>query len=107
MNEKGYKKRLDFQQKMISRQSEQIEDLKLQIEKQKLELEEKDEIINSVAHLREELSQNVAESKKYKEKYERLVDEVKLMKDILDREIFNNRWWLVRLLAKLIKFLMK
>ena len=107
MNEKGYKKRLDFQQKMISRQSEQIEDLKLQIERQKSELEEKDEIINSVSHLRKELSQNVEESKKYKEKYEKLVDEVKLMKDTFNREIFNNRWWLVRILVKLIKFLMK
>ena len=100
MNEKSYKKRLDFQQKLTSRQSEEIKSLKSK-------LEEKDRIINSVAHLREELSQNVAESKKYKEEYEKLVDEVKLMKDTFDKEIFKSRWWLIRVLVRLIKFLMK
>lgn len=100
MNEKSYKKRLDFQQKLISKQSQRIKDLES-------ELEEKNKIIDSTSDLRNELKQNVTESKKYKDEYEKLVDDLKLQRDIFDKEVFNNRWWLIRLLAKLIKFLMK
>lgn len=100
MNEKSYKKRLDFQQKLISKQSQRIKDLES-------ELEEKNKIIDSTSDLRNELKQNVAESKKYKDEYEKLVDDLKLQRDIFDKEVFNNRWWLIRFLVKLIKFLMK
>ena len=100
MNEKNYKKRLEFQQKMISRQSEEIESLKLQNEKLKLELQEKDEVINSVTHIREELAKNVAESKKYKEEYGRLIKELKDMKEIINQEVYRGRWNLVRFLIK-------
>jgi hypothetical protein len=100
MNEKKYEKRLDFQQKIISRQSEQIESLKLQNEKLKLELQKKDELINSVSSLREELIQNVSDSKKYKEEYGKLINEVRRMKKIMDKEVFNGRWWIIKLLLK-------
>ena len=100
MNEKSYKKRLDFQQKLIFKQSQRIKDLES-------ELEEKNKIIDSVSDLRNELKRNVAESMKYKEKYEKLVDELKLQRDTFDKEVFNSRWWLIRLFVKLIKFLMK
>lgn len=100
MNEKSYKKRLDFQQKLISKQSQRIKDLES-------ELEEKNKIIDSTSDLRNELKQNVAESKKYKDEYEKLVDELKLQRDAFDKEVFKSRWWLIRLLVKLIKFLMK
>lgn len=100
MNEKSYKKRLDFQQKLISKQSQRIKDLES-------ELEEKNRVIGSTSDLRNELKQNVAESKKYKDKYKKLVDDLKLQRDTFDKEVFNNRWWLIRLLVKLIKFLMK
>ncbi len=100
MNEKSYKKRLDFQQKLISKQSQRIKDLES-------ELEEKNKIIDSTSDLRNELKQNVAESKKYKDEYKKLVDDLKLQRDIFDKEVFNKRWWLIRLLVKLIKFLMK
>ena len=100
MNEKSYKKRLDFQQKLISKQSQRIKDLES-------ELEEKNKIIDSTSDLRNELKQNVAESKKYKDEYKKLVDDLKLQRDIFDKEVFNKRWWLIRLIVKLIKFLMK
>jgi chromosome segregation ATPase len=100
MNEKSYKKRLDFQQKLISKQSQRIKDLES-------ELEEKNKIIDSISDLRNELKQNVAESKKYKDKYKKLVDDLRLQRDTFDKEVFNNRWWLIRLLVRLIKFLMK
>ncbi len=100
MNEKNYKKRLEFQQGLISKKSEEIESLKLEIEKLKFELQEKDKVINSVSSLRDELSQNVADAKKYKEEYERLINELKKMKKIMNKEVFKNRWWLIKLLLK-------
>ena len=66
MNEKKYKKRLEFQQKIISRQSEQIDSLKLKIEKLENELIEKDKIINSVEPMRKEMTENLKEQKRLK-----------------------------------------
>ena len=104
MNEKKYKKRyekrLDFQQKIISRQSEQIDTLKNEIEELKNKLIEKDETINSVDSLRKELSENVNVTKKYKEQYKGLIQELKDMKKIINKEVYKNRWWLIRWLLK-------
>lgn len=100
MNEKRYKKKNEFQQRMISRQSEEIVDLKSQIEKLKLEIEEKDKIINSVSSLREELIKNVDNAKKQKEEFERLINEVRKMKDIVNNTVYKGRW-------KIIKYLLK
>lgn len=78
---------------MITRQSEQIEKLKL-------ELKEKDEIINSVAPLKEELAESAAEVKRYKKQYKELIDELRKMKEIVNTEVYKNRWWLIRFLLK-------
>lgn len=97
---KNYKKRLEFQQKMISRQSQQIKDLELQNQRLKLEIEDKNKIIDSVSSLREELSQNVEEVKKRKKEFEELISELKKMKDIINQEVYKNRWKLIRFLIK-------
>lgn len=97
MNEK---KRIKFQNDIISRQSKQIESLKLEIEKFKLELQKKDEIINSITPMRNELIKSISDLKKYKDKYKELIDELRKMKEILNQEVYKNRW-------KLIKFLLK
>lgn len=102
MNEKSYKKRLEIQSKMISRQSEQIKSLNAEIVKLRLQIEEKDNVINSVASLREKLKQNVEETKKYKEQYKSLIQELKDVKKILTQEVYGSQWkW------NLIKFLIK
>lgn len=100
MNENSYKKRLQFQSNMISRQSEQIDSLKTKIEKLELELLKKDEIINSVSSMREELIQNVAEVKKCKKQYKSLIEEVRKMKEILNQTIYKGRWRLIKFLIK-------
>ena len=101
MSEKDYKKRLEFQKKVISKKSEEIESLKLENEKLKMKLREKDELINSVSAMREELSQNVAEVKKYKEQYKSLIEELKKMKEIVNQEVYRGRWKIVRWIIKL------
>lgn len=100
MNEKNYKKRLEFQQKVISEKSEEIESLNAEIIKLRLQIEEKDNVINSIEPMRNELSQNIADIKKSKEEYKRLIGEVKMMKKIMNKEVFNSRWWLIKLLLK-------
>ena len=100
MNEKRYEKKFEFQQKMISRQSEQIEELKLRNLELELELKKKDEIINSVSSLKDELTQNVNEVKKYKEEYKELINELKKMKEIINKEVYKGRWRIVKFLIK-------
>lgn len=100
MNEKNYKKRFELQQKMILKQSEQIEALKFQIKKLKLEIKEKEETINSIAPLKDELSQEISDIKEHKKEYKKLIDEVRKMKDIMNHTIYKGRWWLIRLLLK-------
>lgn len=103
MNEKNYKRKFEFQKNMIVRQSKQIEQLKEKVQKLELELEEKDRILNSVDSLRKELKQNVEDIKQKKEEYQVLINEVKNMKNIINKETFKNRWWLVKFLVKFRK----
>lgn len=100
MNEKNYKKRLDFQQKVISRKSEENESLRLENEKLKQKLKEKDEIIASVDIMRNEMTENVKEHNRLKSEYQGLIQELRQMKKALNKEVFGNWWWLVRLLIK-------
>ena len=100
MNAKNYERKLEFQKNLISRQSKQIESLKKQNEKLSLELEEKNALINSVASLKEELSKNVVDFKNKKEEYGKLIEELKKMKEIMNQEVYKNRWWLIRFLIK-------
>lgn len=106
MNEKKYKKRyekrLEFQQKIISRQSEQIEKSNSEIENLKNKLIEKDKIINSIEPMRKEMAENLKEQKRLKNEYKSLIDELKKMKEIVTQEVYKSSWrW------KLIKFLIK
>lgn len=100
MSEKDYKKRLEFQKKMISRQSEQIDLLKSEIEKLKLQCDEKDKTINSVGSLRDELIEDIKEHKRLKNEYAKLVTELRKMKEIMNQTVYKGRWWLIRLLLK-------
>lgn len=100
MNEKRYEKKFEVQQKVISRQSKQIEDLKSQVQKLKLELEEKDKIIDSITHLRNEMLKNVDDIKRYKKEYKELVYEFRKMMEVFNQEVFKGRWKLIKLLMK-------
>lgn len=100
MNEKNYKKRLDFQLKVISRKSEEIESLKLENEKLKQKLKEKDEIIASVEPIRKEMAEGVKEYKRLKNEYVKLIQELKHMKNIMNQEVYKNHWWLIKFLIR-------
>ena len=97
---KRYEKRLAFQQKMINRQSEQIENFKNEIGKLNNKLIEKDEIINAIEPMRKEMANNLKEQKKLKEEYKSLIDELKKMKKIINKDVYRKRWWLIKWLIK-------
>ena len=100
MNERKLEKRIEFQKKMIARQSEQIESLKMQIDNLVFECQEKDEIINSIEPLRAELTENINKINEYKKQYRDSIDELKKMKDIFNQEVYKGRWNLVKFLIK-------
>lgn len=100
MNEKNYKKRLDFQNQMISRQSQQIDVLKLKIERLEEKLKEKDKILSSIEPMRQEMKENLKEIKQKKKEYHTLINELKQMKEILNQEVYRGRWKIVRWLIK-------
>lgn len=99
-NKNKYEKRLTFQQQMITRQSEQINKLKLEIEKLNNKLIEKDEIINAIEPMRKEMTDNLKEQKRLKEEYKSLIDELKKMKDITNQTAYKGRWWIIKHLIK-------
>lgn len=100
MNERNYKKRLDFQNKIISRQSQQIDELELKLKKLEEKIKEKDEIINSVEPMRKELTENIKEHKRLKNNYKKLVDELNQMKEIMNVTVYKGKWRLVKWLIK-------
>lgn len=101
MSEKRYKNRLEFQNKIILKQSEQIEELKNQIENLKLEIKEKDKLINSIDFLRSEFNGDVSQIRKYKKEYQKLIQELKDMKKIVNQEVYRGRWKIVRWIINL------
>lgn len=100
MSGNKYKRKYEFQQKLISRQSEQIEELKFEVENLNNECRKKDEIINSVSSLKEELTCNVNDIKKYKKEYKELIDELRKMKEIMNKEVYKGKWNLIKLFVK-------
>lgn len=100
MSEKGYKRKYEFQKNIVEKQSKYIEDLKSKIESLELECKHKDELIDSVKHLRQELIDNVNEVKQKKNEYKELIEELKLMKNIINQDVYKNKWWLMKFLLK-------
>lgn len=100
MSEKSYKKKYEFQKKMIDRQSRQIESLKSQINELLVDCEKKDNEIKSISYLKDELVKNINEIKKSRKEYDNLIKELRQMKNVLNKTVFKGRW-------KLIKFLIK
>lgn len=100
MNEKNYKKRLDFQGQIISRQSQQIDALKLKVEKLEGKIKEQNAVISSVEPMRKEMTENIKEYRNLKNQYKTLVQELKQMKEIMNVTVYKGKWRLVKWLIK-------
>lgn len=87
MIENRYKKRYEAQTKIVTRQREEIESLKLKNEELERECEKKDELISSIEPMRSELKE--------------LIDELKEMKTIANKKLYKGRWKIIRFLIRL------
>lgn len=93
-------KRSDMKDRIIKRQSEEIDSLKLKIEQLNLDSDKKDELIMSVESFRNEMDEILKDIDDKRDKYQNLVDELFEMRKAMDEEVFNGRWKLVRWLIK-------
>lgn len=100
MSAKKYEKKIELQEKLILKQSEQIKSLKLEVNDLRLKCEEKDNLINSTSSLRNELIENVSKIKKHEEEYKELNEELRKMKEIINQTVYKGKWWLVKFLIK-------
>lgn len=90
----------DTKSRIIQRQSKEIERLKMEILKLKKKCSDKDDVINSVAPLKEELKDITKELKDKRSEYENLIKELREMKTVMNQRVFKGRWKLVRFLIK-------
>ena len=63
-------------------------------------IHQKDEIIDSVSSIKEEMTENIKEQRKLKNEYKQLIQELKKMKEIMNVTVYKGRWRLVKYLIK-------
>lgn len=100
MRNKRGRTKSDTKNKIIKRQSDEIESLRSQIEKLNIDNANKDELIYSIDHLREEFEDIIDNLKSKEAEYDKLIADLRLMRKAFDREVFANRWWIVKRLMK-------
>lgn len=101
MRNKRSKTKSDVKNRIIKRQADEIDSLKSQIEKLNIDNANKDELIHSVDHLREEFEDVIDNLKAKETEYDKLIADLRLMRKAFDREVFANRWWIVKRLMKI------
>lgn len=102
MNKKYVKKKQknDLKNQIIKRQINEIDNFKRTIYELEISCREKDEIINSINVLRDDLLSTIDDLKAKGEKYDKLIAELKEMKKVMNQTVFKGRWKIIRLLLK-------
>ena len=94
------KKKSDMKSQIILRQVDKIDTLQKNISDLKIDNAKKDEIINSIGSLRDDLFTIVNELKDKSERYDELLAELIQMRSVMNQTVFKGRWKLIRLLLK-------
>lgn len=94
------KKQNDRKSRIISRQVDEIDKLKQMISDLEISCQKKDDIISSIDILLSDMKETVDGIKEKSDEYDRLIDELKHMKKIMNEEVFNNKWRLIKFLLK-------
>ena len=94
------KKKSDMKSQIILRQVDKIDALQKNISDLKIDNAKKDEIINSIGSLRNDLFTIVNELKDKSERYDELLAELIQMRSVMNQTVFKGRWKLIRLLLK-------
>ena len=95
-----YKKRIEYKDRVINKKDMEIESLKNRVSKLEIDNDEKDEIISSIDSLRVEMDEVVKELRNKSKEYDELIKELFQMRKIMNREVFNNKWSLVKWLIR-------
>lgn len=94
------KNKSDTKSQIILRQVDKIDALQKNISDLKIDNAKKDEIINSISSLRNDLLTVVNELKDKGERYDELLAELIQMRSVMNQTVFKGRWKLIRLLLK-------
>lgn len=94
------RKKDDLKNRVIQRQTKEIESLKDIISKLEIEQQEKDKLIASVDEIRKDLLQVVNELKEKSNEYDKLISELSEMRNAMNEVVFNGKWKLIRFLMK-------
>jgi chromosome segregation ATPase len=97
---RNYKRDYEFQKKLNIKLEKEIELLKLENQELKVQCNKKDEIINSVDSLRVEMTQHTNAIKDKRKEYDKLVEDLRKMRKVMNKEFFKGRWRLVKFLIK-------
>lgn len=94
------KKRCKYQEKIINKQTAEIENLKNKINKLQIAEKNKSDLFNCIDNIQNEMNITIDDMKKRKEEYENLILEIEDMKTAINKIIFKGKWWIVKLLIK-------
>lgn len=94
------KKKSDLKNQVILRQVDKIDSLQKKVSDLEIDNAKKDEIINSINALRDDLFTTVNELNGKSEKYDELLAELMQMRKVMNQTVFKGRWKLIRLLLK-------
>lgn len=94
------KKRDDMKNQVIQRKNDEIESLKKKISELQISCGEKDELINSIEYLRNDLQATIEDIKKKGEKYDELNADLMQMRKVFNQTVFKGRWRIIKWLMK-------
>lgn len=103
MNTRNKRKKInrrDMKSKIIDRQTTEIENLKGTISDLEIDCEQKDALIHSIDSLRNEMLEVVDELKSKGDEYDKLMDDLIQMRNVMNHDVFNGRWKIIKWLLK-------
>ena len=77
-----------------------MDELKKTISDLEIDCRKKSELIDSIDVLRDDLTEAIDEIKKKGEEYDKLLTELKDMKNVMDQVVFKKKWRLIRFLLR-------
>lgn len=93
-------KRKNIKSDIIKRQSCEIDSLRKKIEELDEACEQKDMLISAIDDMRDEFVGVLQDLKDKRNEYDKLVNELILMKKVMNKEVFKGKWNIIRFLLK-------
>lgn len=91
---------MEIKNRIIGRQSEEIQSLKDKISALEIDCKTKDDLIHSVDYVRNDMIAVIEDLKKQSKKYDELINELTEMKNTMNKIVFKKKWKLIRWLLK-------